>query len=662
MEEKEAKKQIKKLVNLLNKYSYEYYNDDNPSISDYEYDKMLRELKELEEKYNFNLSNSPTSNVGGFISSSFEKVEHKVFMGSLQDAFDYSELFDFEKRVKDKIENPEFIVEPKIDGLSVSLEYKDGKFFRGSTRGDGAFGEDVSFNLLAIDSIPKTLNSNIPYLEVRGEVFIPINVFLDLIKEQKNSNEQIFKNPRNAAAGSLRQKDPTIVSKRKLDIIIFNLQSIEEKSFKTHYETIEFLKSLGFKTIDCSKPFKNMDDCIKKIDDIGKNKDNLSFDIDGAVVKVNSLNDREYLGATSKNPRWAIAFKYPPKTKETILKNIIISVGRSGALTPIAEFDPVFLSGSVISRASLHNQDYIDNLKIGIGDTISIRKAGEIIPEVASVIKHKKNSKTFKIPLRCPVCNSKVVKNEDEAAIRCENPSCPATRSKNLIHFVSKNAMNIEGLGDSIILALVDSGFLKSASDIYRLEKDDLLSLENFKDKKAQNILNSIEKSKNNDLDRLIFALGIKEVGRTTAKLLKDNFVDINALMSASFDDLIAVDTIGEKIANSIINFFNLDESKKLISELEKLGVNVKSFRKDTKSGSLDNKKIAISGKFQNLSRDELISLIEKHGGKFVSGISKKTNYLIAGENCGSKLQKAKDLNVSILSEHEFFDLIDYKI
>lgn len=659
MEKKYIKEEIDSLIQQIQYHNNLYYNEDNPEITDYEYDMLLRRLANLEKKYpEYKLSTSPVSTVGGIASSSFKKVEHQVQMGSLQDAFDFDELIQFDKRVREKTNDASYVVEPKVDGLSVSLEYENGDFTRGSTRGNGFVGEDVTENLKMISSIPKKLAESIPFLEVRAEVYMPLDKFNKLISKQKNSNEIPFKNPRNAAAGSLRQKKSSIVASRGLEAIVFNIQQIKGLEISTHSDSIKLLEKLGFLVIPESNVFYNINDCINKINDIGKIKSTYPFDIDGAVIKVNSFDNRQKLGSTAKNPRWAIAFKYPPEHKETILKEIEINVGRTGALTPVALFDPILLAGTTVSRASLHNQDFIDKKEIRIGDTIIVRKAGEIIPEVVKSVKHKQNSLPYKLPKHCPICGSQVVKNQDEAAIRCENPSCPATIIQHLIHFASREAMNIVGLGEANIKYLVETNLIRNISDIYTLTKEQILKLDRFADKSSENLINSIENSKSNSLWQLIFGLGIRGVGANIAKLICKNYKNIFDLMDSNTDNLVKIEGIGPVLASNIENFFSINETKNLINKLNSLGLNMQSDDIKEQNNVLKDITFVITGKLISKTRNEMKQLIEDAGGKVSSSISSKTTYLIAGENAGQKLQKAKSLNIKIINENEAIDMV----
>lgn len=659
MKKKYVKKEIDSLIKQIQYHNNLYYNEDNPEITDYEYDMLLRRLAELEKEYpEYKLSTSPVSTVGGVASSSFEKVKHQIQMGSLQDAFDFDELLQFDSRVREKINNVSYVVEPKVDGLSVSLEYENGNFIRGSTRGNGFVGEDVTENLKMISSIPSKLTQNIPFLEVRAEVYMPLDKFNELISKQKDSNEIPFKNPRNAAAGSLRQKKSSIVASRGLQAIVFNIQQIKGLKISTHSDSIKLLKKLGFLVIPESNVFYNITDCINKINDIGKIKSTYPFDIDGAVIKVNSFDNREKLGSTAKNPRWAIAFKYPPEHKETILKEIEINVGRTGVLTPVALFDPILLAGTTVSRASLHNQDFIDKKEVRIGDTIVVRKAGEIIPEVVKSVKHEQNSVPYKLPKHCPICGSEVIKNKDEAAIRCENPSCPATITQHLIHFASREAMNIIGLGEANIKYLVKSNLITDISDIYKLTKEQILKLDRFADKSSENLIKSIKNSKSNSLWQLIFGLGIRGVGSNIAKLICKNYKNIFELMDSNAESLLKIEGIGPVLASNIEKFFSVNETRNLIHKLKELGLNMQSDDIKEQNNILKNITFVITGKLISKTRNEMKQLIEDAGGKVSSSISSKTNYLIAGENAGQKLEKAKSLNIKIINENEAIDMV----
>ena len=653
----EIEKKIEELRKTLSYHSDRYYNDDAPEIEDYEYDMMMRELKELEEKYpEYDAPDSPTKKVGCVADNSFESVAHSVRMESLQDAFSKDELREFSNRVEDTVSNVNYVVEPKIDGLSVSLEYRDGVFLRGSTRGNGDVGEDVSGNLRVIHNIPLKLNKSIPYIEVRGEVYMPKKSFERVVDRQIINGEKPFKNPRNAAAGSLRQKDSSVTASRGLDIFVFNIQQIEGVELSSHKESLDFIKELGFNTIPTYKKVDNIEDAIAEIDRIGEARGSLEYDIDGAVIKVDDFSQRDILGSTAKYPKWAIAFKYPPEEKQTKLLDIEIAVGRTGVLTPTAILESVHLAGTTVSRATLHNQDFINEKGIAIGDVVTVRKAGDIIPEVLCVNEHNSNS-VFKFPDVCPSCGEKVYRDEDEAAIRCINPECPAQLLRNLIHFCSRDAMDIEGLGPAIIETFVNEGMIAKTYDIYNLDFNKILSLEGFKETSANNIINSVNNSKNNDLSKLIFALGIRHIGAKAGKLLADYFKDIDLVMNASVDDILQIDGFGKIMAESVVEFFSSDSTKELIAKLKEAGVNMKSTNvvEDTRFSGMT---FVLTGTLPTLKRAEASKIIESFGGKTSSSVSKKTTYVLAGEEAGSKLDKANKLGVQIISEEEFKEMI----
>ena len=653
----EIEKKIEELRKTLRYHSDRYYNDDAPEIEDYEYDMMMRELKELEEKYpEYDAPDSPTKKVGGVADNSFESVAHSVRMESLQDAFSKDELREFSNRVEDTVSNVNYVVEPKIDGLSVSLEYRDGVFLRGSTRGNGDVGEDVSGNLRVIHNIPLKLNKSIPYIEVRGEVYMPKKSFERVVDRQIINGEKPFKNPRNAAAGSLRQKDSSVTASRGLDIFVFNIQQIEGVELSSHKESLDFIKELGFNTIPTYKKVDNVEDAIAEIDRIGEARGSLEYDIDGAVIKVDDFSQRDILGSTAKYPKWAIAFKYPPEEKQTKLLDIEIAVGRTGVLTPTAILESVHLAGTTVSRATLHNQDFINEKGIAIGDVVTVRKAGDIIPEVLCVNEHNSNS-VFKFPDVCPSCGEKVYRDEDEAAIRCINPECPAQLLRNLIHFCSRDAMDIEGLGPAIIETFVNEGMIAKTYDIYNLDFNKILSLEGFKETSANNIINSVNNSKNNDLSKLIFALGIRHIGAKAGKLLADYFKDIDLVMNASVDDILQIDGFGKIMAESVVEFFSSDSTKELIAKLKEAGVNMKSTNvvEDTRFSGMT---FVLTGTLPTLKRAEASKIIESFGGKTSSSVSKKTTYVLAGEEAGSKLDKSNKLGVQVISEEEFKEMI----
>lgn len=659
MEREAAEKRIQELRDLVRYHSRLYYELDNPELDDYEYDLLYHELLDLEEKYpDLKTADSPTQKVGGAASLKFEPVKHIVQMGSLQDVFSYEELFEFDERVRSVIEKPEYVVEPKIDGLSVSLEYRNGVFVRGSTRGDGFVGEDVTHNLMTINSIPKRINCpEVSYLELRGEVYISKDTFRKLVDAQEIVGERPFKNPRNAAAGSLRQKDPKISAKRGLDIFIFNIQQCEGKTFTTHSETLDFVKELGFPVSVSYNRYKNIIDAVDNIKFIGENRENYNFDIDGAVIKVNSLADREILGATAKYPKWAVAFKYPPEEKITTLLNIEVQVGRTGAITPTAVFEPIQLAGTVVSRAVLHNQDFIDAKDINIGDKIIVRKAGEIIPEVVALAEKGPNPGTFRLPEYCPACGTKAVREDDEAVLRCPNPDCPAQLLRNLIHFASRDAMDIDGMGPAVLTMLVDRGIIKSQADIYSLKPEDISSAERMGEKSAANLMASIEKSKKAGLSRLLFALGIRNIGQKAADALAQNFGTMDAVMTASSEDISAIDGFGDVMAKSLIEYFSLPQSKKLIEKLKEHGVLMEAEKKVV-SDKLHGFTFVLTGTLPTMSRDEASAIIIASGGKVASSVSKKTDYVLAGEKAGSKLNKAESLGIKIIDENEFMEMV----
>ncbi len=651
-------KRAEKLRKDLNYYSYRYYVDNENDIDDYEYDMMMRELKAIEEEYPELITpDSPTRRVGGEATNMFESVAHTVKMESLQDAFSFDEIRDFDRRVKDAVTNATYVVEPKIDGLSVSLEYRDGVFVRGSTRGDGSVGEDITANLRTVRSIPLRLKTDLPFIEVRGEVYMPHSVFHKLVEEQELNEEKPFKNPRNAAAGSLRQKKPKITAKRKLDIFVFNVQQIDGHSLSNHKQSLDYLKELGFKTIPFYTEFKNIDGAIDELKRIADIRYTLPFDIDGAVIKVNDFEKRRVLGSTAKFPKWAIAFKYPPEEKETKLLSIEVNVGRTGVLTPTAVFSPVLIAGSTVSRATLHNEDFIKEKGICIGDTIIIRKAGDVIPEVVSVKEHIPDAVPYRMPEICPSCGAKAVREDGEAAIRCNNPDCPAQLLRMLIHFCSRDAMDIEGLGDALLNKLVEQNMIKTAADIYSLDFGKIAKMDKMGKKSAENLKKAIEKSKENDLSKLVFALGIRHVGAKAAKLLSDNFRDIDSIMNSSAEDISKIDGFGLVMAQSVVDFMSMPQSQKLIADLKAAGVNMKA--EDTHiDNRFSGKTFVLTGTLTKYTRSEASRIIENYGGKASSSVSKKTDYVLAGEAAGSKLAKATELGVKIINEDEFAEMI----
>lgn len=660
MNNEEAKHRINELIKSINYHNNKYYNEDSPQISDYEYDMKLRELETLEKIYpNLVDENSPTFKVGGIASSKFKPVKHDVPMQSLHDSFSKDELRDFDARIRNIIKNPCYVVEPKIDGLSVSLEYKNSVLIRASTRGDGITGEDITDNIRTIKTVPLKLNQSVPYLEVRAEVYMSDESFLNLVRKQEENGEKVFKNPRNAAAGSLRQKDSNITSQRNLDIFIFNIQQVEGQNLKTHIDSLNFLKAIGFKVVPFYNCYDDIEDVLTEIKHIGEVRGNLDFPIDGAVVKLNSISDRQKVGATSKFPKWAEAFKYPPEEKETQILDIEINVGRTGVLTPTAIFKPVLIAGSTVSRAVLHNEDFIKLKDIRINDIVIVRKAGEIIPEVVKVKSHSENSIPFEMPDVCPSCGSKVSRNENEVALRCYNIECPAQLLRRLIHFVSKDAMNIETLGPSVLEQLVKENIVNSPVDLYKLKAESLYKIDRMGEKTINNILSAIEGSKSNDLYRLIFGLGIRHIGVKAAKLLAQEFHSIEEIMKAKKEEISAIDGFGDIMADSVKSYFSLDKNRETINTFKELGLNVKASNNVKTDLLLKNKIFVLTGTLQKYKRSEATQIIESLGGKVTSSISKKTDYLLFGENPGSKLEKARDFGVQILSEEEFEKLKD---
>ena len=662
MTKEQIKVRIDELCELLNKYGYEYYVLDTPTVSDFEYDALMNELIRLEdENPEFKTSDSPTQRVGGEVSEGFDEVSHTVQMQSLADVFSEEELKEFDARVRSALEvdTVEYVTEMKIDGLSVSLEYVNGSFVRGSTRGNGFVGEDITQNLKTIPSIPLKLTESLPFLEVRGEVFMPQKSFLNLNEQREISGEPLFANPRNAAAGSLRQLDSKIAAQRKLDIYIFNIQQIEGRELTNHREALDYLKELGFKVVPGNKTFKGIDEAYAEVLRIGESRGELSFDIDGAVVKVNSFSQREILGATSKTPKWAAAYKFPAEQKETKLLDIILQVGRTGVVTPNAVLEPVRIAGSTVSRATLHNIDNIKSKDIRIGDTVVIQKAGDIIPAVTQVKFEKRTGEEieFNMPENCPVCGEPLRREDNEAAVRCFNSNCPAQQLRSIIHFVSRPAMNIDGLGSAIIEQLLDEKLINDCADLYFLKYEDLVNLERFAEKSAQNLIDSINASKNNGLDKVLSALGIRLIGNRAAQILADHFGDIDALMKATKDELSDIPEIGEKMAESLVEYFTQQKSLDIIEKLKSAGVRL-DYEAVRLGDSLTGKTVVLTGTLPTLKRSEAKTMIEQHGGKVSGSVSKKTDFVVAGEDAGSKLDKANQLGVLVISEQELLDLL----
>lgn len=651
------KERISSLTDELIYHNHKYYVDDSPEISDFEFDEKLRELEQLEEQYpQYKRFDSPTTKVGGEAVSGFTPVVHAVPMQSLQKAFSKEEILDFDRRVKDIIQNPEYVVEQKIDGLSVSIEYVNGEFSRGSTRGDGITGEDVSENIKTIRSVPLRLKDNIPFLEVRGEVFLSHNNFNKINALMENTEQPLFANPRNAAAGSLRQLDPKIAAKRGLDIFIFNIQQIEGVEINNHIDGLKFLKEQGFKTILDKTVYKTIEQAYDRVLQIGNERGNLYFDIDGAVIKVNDFEQRALLGTTSKFPKWAIAYKFPAEQQKTVIRDIKVQIGRTGVLTPLAILDTVLIAGSNVSRATLHNMDFIREKDIRIGDTAIIQKAGDIIPAVVEVIKENRTgSETeFRMPEICPECGAPVIREEGEAAYRCTGINCPAQRLRHIIHFVSRPAMDIDGLGPSIIEQMISKGLIENAADLYYLDITDIADMDKMGEKSASNLINALEKSKTNPLFRLINALGIRHIGEKAAKLIAKKYKTIENLSLASAEDLTSIDEVGEKMAHSIAEYFSLDENKKFLERLKNAGVNCVDDSQDNDNDIFSGKTFVLTGTLEKYKRSEASMIIEKLGGKTSSSVSKKTDYVLAGKEAGSKLDKALKLGVTVISEDEF--------
>lgn len=665
MDKKQAEKRIKELRKQVEYHAKRYYDDDNPEITDFEYDMMMLELRTLESQFpELITKDSLTQKVGGTVKEGFQKVEHEVPLQSLQDVFDFDEIEAFDERVKKQaeengIENPQYVVETKIDGLSAALEYVNGKFVRGATRGNGLVGEDVTENLKTIKTIPQELSEKIN-ITVRGEVFISKKDFEEMNQEREENEEETFANARNAAAGSLRQLDSNITKNRPLDIYIFNVQKIEGKEFNSHYEELEYLRKLGFNVNPVLIPCKDTEEVIKAIQKIGEDRENLTFGIDGAVVKVDDLNLRKIMGTTSKVPKWAIAYKYPPERKETILKDITFQVGRTGVITPMAILEPVKVAGSTISKTTLHNEDFVKEKGLKIGDRVIIQKAGDVIPEIVEAVVSKRTGeeKDFEMPKVCPVCGAEAVREEGEAAVRCTGIECPAKLYRNLVHFVSREAMNIDGLGENIIGVLLEKKMISNIADIYDLKFEDIASLKKNGKKFAQNLIDSINASKENDLYRLITAFGIRHVGVKAAKILAKTYNNIDNLAEADVENLSQVEDIGPIVANSIREFFGQEQTKDLISRLKQAGVNTQRLKEDDEDERFTGKTFVLTGSLENFSREEASNIIEKFGGKTSSSVSKKTSYVLAGEDAGSKLTKAQNLGVTIITEQEFADMI----
>lgn len=656
---KAVTERVNELRAEIEQHNYNYYVMDNPTVDDYTYDMLMQELKQLEEEYpELADKNSPTHRVGGEALNMFEKVEHKVQMGSLQDVFDFGQVRAFTERCAVETIKPQYVVEPKIDGLSVSLEYENGEFVRGSTRGDGFIGEDVTANLKTIKSIPLKLKNAPKFIEVRGEVYMSRKTFEKLVEKQEDNEETPFKNPRNAAAGSLRQKDPKIAASRNLDIFVFNVQQIEGKELNSHKESLDYLKELGFKVIADYTLVQNYDEIKNQIEYIGDMRGKYSFDIDGVVVKVDNFTQRIELGATAKVPKWAVAYKFPPEEKQTTLINIGVSVGRTGVITPVAIFEPVILAGTTVSRATLHNQEFISSKDIRIGDVITVRKAGEIIPEVLSSVSHAGNSEPYVLPPKCPACGAETVRYEDEAALRCTNVDCPAQLKRNIIHFASKGAMNIDGMGEAAVSALLNSHLIKNVSDLYSITALQLETLEHFGSKSAENLVNAIAKSKDNSLERVIFGIGIRNIGQAAAKLLCERFGNIDAVMNASAEEISEIDGFGKVMSENVVKAFNDVHLVNLIQSLREKGVRMEYVSDKSEDARFSGMTFVLTGTLPTMTRNEAKAIIEHQGGKTSSSVSKKTTYVLAGEEAGSKLIKAQDLGITIISEDDFMRML----
>lgn len=665
MNQKTAEKRIQELRKQLEYYAKLYYDEDNPAISDFEYDMLMNELKDLEKQYpQFITSDSLTQKVGGHVKEEFQKVEHVVPLQSLQDVFSFEELYDFEKKVQKAAKeydfpSPQYVVETKIDGLSCALEYVKGKFVRGATRGNGIIGEEVTENLKTLAHIPKKLKEEIN-ITVRGEVFIGKKEFDELNEKREVLGEVLFANARNAAAGSLRQLNSKITAQRPLDIFIFNVQRIEEKEFQSHYEELLYLESIGFHVNPVKILCNNIKEAISAIEKIGEERETLSFGIDGAVVKVDNLALREKMGTTSKVPKWAIAYKYPPEKKETVLKDIVCQVGRTGVITPMAILEPVKVAGSTISKTTLHNEDFVKEKDLKIGDTVVIQKAGDVIPEVVGVKKEKRDGtqREFNMPTHCPVCGAEALREEGEAAIRCMGIECPAKSLRNIVHFSSREAMDIDGLGYQIIQQLVQKKLIQNIADIYTLTLEQIASLKKNGKKFAQNLVEAIENSKKNDLYRLITGLGIRHIGVKGAKILAKRYKSMENLKNASIESLSMVEDVGEITAKSIYEFFRQEQTLDLLSKLQQAGVNMQAIQEENKDQRLEGKTFVLTGSLEHYTREQASQMIETLGGKTSSSVSKKTSYVLAGEEAGSKLEKAQRLGVEILTESQFEDMI----
>ncbi|HJB98148.1 MAG TPA: NAD-dependent DNA ligase LigA [Candidatus Acutalibacter pullicola] len=659
MDKQEIQKRLESLREQIRYHSRKYYTEDDPEISDFAYDQLYRQLETLEQEYpDLVTEDSPTQKIGGAVYNTFAEVVHQVPLESLHDSFSQEELRDFDRRVREAVGPVTYVVEPKFDGLSVALEYRDGLFVRGSTRGDGLVGEDVTENIRTIRSVPKVLGEPIPFLEVRGEVYMSDRSFERLCARQELLEEKPFKNPRNAAAGSLRQKDPKVTAQRELSLFVFNVQQVEGKELSRHDQSLAWLQQLGFPVAPLYHTSGDIEEVLRFIQEIGDKRGEFDFPIDGAVVKVNDFFQREELGSTAKFPRWAEAFKYPPEEKETTLLDIEVNVGRTGVLTPTGRFAPVTLAGTTVSRATLHNQDFITEKDIRVGSRVVLRKAGEIIPEVVAVLERPEGSTPYFLPETCPSCGERVTRVEGEAATRCTNPQCPAQLLRNLIHFASRDAMDIEGLGPAILEQLLQVGLVHSPADLYTLEPDKLENLERFGRKSAENLLAAVEHSKGNDLYRLVYALGIPHIGVKAAQVLCKAFPSLEEILQATEEEIAQIEGFGGIMAKEVCAFFQKDSARELVSRLKDLGVNMVAQQPQAQSTSLQGSTFVLTGTLPTMSRKEATQLIESHGGKVTSSVSKKTSYVLAGDEAGSKLEKARQLEIPVLTEEELLHMV----
>lgn len=667
MDMKQAEKRIKELQEVLTQYGYEYYVLDKPTISDHEYDQLLRELISLENQFpQFITPDSPTQRVGGEVLEGFKKVEHRVPMLSLSNAFNEQDLRDFDRRVRQALgEDYEYVCELKIDGLAISLRYENGKFVQGATRGDGTVGEDITVNLRTVKSIPLKLKENVT-IEVRGECFMPKKSFVELNRQREAKGEELFANPRNAAAGSLRQLDPKIAASRNLDVFLYSIGENHVSHIEKHSEFLDYLDQIGLKTNKERKVCPTLDDVLKYVEEWESKRPELPYEIDGIVIKVDRFDQQKKLGYTVKSPRWAIAYKFPAEEVETKLIDVELSVGRTGVVTPTAILEPVRVAGTTVQRASLHNEDLIKEKDIRVGDFVIIKKAGDIIPEVVRPLPEKRTGEEqpFAMPEECPECGSELVRLDEEVALRCINPKCPAQIREGLIHFVSRNAMNIDGLGEKVITQLFDKNLVSNVADLYKLKYDQLIVLERMGDKSVNNLLSAIEASKDNSLERLLFGLGIRHVGAKAARILAEHYEHIDRLMAATEEELQSINEIGEKMANSIVTYFQLPEVKELITELKNLGVNVtykgpKVSRSEQIESAVAGKTIVLTGKLERYSRSEAKEKLEQLGAKVTGSVSKNTDVVIAGTDAGSKLKKAQDLGIEVWNEEQLVELLN---